>query len=118
MLNEVAFFTPRVPELADFYGRLLSREPDESSDGHVEFHLGAVLLLIHKGPALNLTAEKPFGEFPPEEDHTAFAVADLNAVCAMLRESDSPVLGPHEFPWGISAYTRDPDGRMVEIVQT
>ena len=117
MINEVAFFTPRVPELAEFYGRLLSRGPDESFDGHVEFHLGAVLLLIHKGPPLNVATTDQFGDFPPEEDHTAFAVADLNAVCANLRESGSPVLGPHEFPWGVSAYTRDPDGRMVEIVQ-
>lgn len=93
MLTEVAFFTPQIPELVEFYGRLLSRPPYDSSEGHVAFHLGAVLLLIHKGPPLNLAASEPFENFPPEEDHTAFAVADLDAVCVMLRESGSPVLG-------------------------
>ena len=28
--------------------------------------------------------------------------------------SEWPVAEPHDYPWGRSAYLRDPDGRLVE----
>ena len=46
---------------------------------------------------------------PPNVDHVAFRVSDL--------ESDAARLGAEadDYPWGRSAYLRDPDGRLVEL---
>ena len=55
---------------------------------------------------------------PPNEDHFALAVDDLNAACAeLVAHGLAFVLEPRDYPWGRSAYLRDPDGRLVELAQ-
>jgi catechol 2,3-dioxygenase-like lactoylglutathione lyase family enzyme len=52
--------------------------------------------------------------YPPDRDHFAVRVDDLEAHCALLRSNGFDV-EVREFPWGRSAYLLDPDGRVVEI---
>jgi catechol 2,3-dioxygenase-like lactoylglutathione lyase family enzyme len=55
---------------------------------------------------------------PPNEDHFALAVDDLNAACdALVARGLILELEPRDYPWGRSAYLRDPDGRLVELAQ-
>lgn len=102
MLAEIALFTPVVEAAVEFYGRVLSREPASSWPGGATFDLDGITLLIH------VQGEQGEG-MPPNVDHVAFRVSDL--------ESDAERLGAEaaDYPWGRSAYLRDPDGRLVEL---
>ena len=73
---------------------------------------GSVKLLVHeRGGA-------PEGG-PPNEDHFALGVADLDSVSTALAQAGLAFLvEPRDFPWGRSAYLRDPDGRLVELSQS
>jgi catechol 2,3-dioxygenase-like lactoylglutathione lyase family enzyme len=45
-------------------------------------------------------------------------VPDVDRACDELRaERLEVVVAPRDYPWGRSAYLRDPDGRMVELTQ-
>jgi catechol 2,3-dioxygenase-like lactoylglutathione lyase family enzyme len=45
-------------------------------------------------------------------------VTDLDGSCAALAASGCTFLvEPRDYPWGRSAYLRDPDGRLVELAQ-
>jgi catechol 2,3-dioxygenase-like lactoylglutathione lyase family enzyme len=55
---------------------------------------------------------------PPNEDHVAFGVEELDRACEELRTRGSELLvEPREYPWGRSAYVRDRDGRLLELSQ-
>ena len=55
---------------------------------------------------------------PPNEDHFALSVSDLDSACGELRAHGvSFLVEPRDYPWGRSAYLRDPDGRLVELAQ-
>jgi catechol 2,3-dioxygenase-like lactoylglutathione lyase family enzyme len=55
---------------------------------------------------------------PPNEDHFALSVEDLDRACEELRAAGCELLlEPRDYPWGRSAYLRDPDGRLVELAQ-
>ena len=59
------------------------------------------------------------GDGPPNEDHFAFSVSDVDGSCHELRARGFAFLvEPRDYPWGRSAYLRDPDGRLVELSQT
>ena len=111
-LAEVAFFTDSVPHMTEFYRRLLSTEPVASSDTIAIFFTNETKIFIHHKYA------PKNGELAPE-DHHAFAVEDVDQVCAQLREQGLTLeVPPQDFYWGRSAYLRDPDGRQIEITQT
>ena len=56
---------------------------------------------------------------PPNEDHFAISVDALDEACATLLARGSALLvEPRDYPWGRSAYLRDPDGRLVELAQS
>lgn len=75
------------------------------------FALGDVKVLVHERAAA-------MDEGPPNEDHIALAVADLHAECVRLRAGGLILLvEPRDYPWGRSAFLRDPDGRLVEITE-
>lgn len=110
-LVEVALFSGRVEETVRFYGRLLGAAPEVEWPGGAAFAVGSLTLLVHERSA-------PLPEGPPNEDHVALAVPDLDAACAELAAQGLGILaGPRDFPWGRSAYLRDPDGRLVELTQ-
>ncbi len=108
-IAEVACFTPDVALLAEFYEHILGVAPVVRSDGMALFELRGLSLLIHQ------RMPQAAGQ-PPNEDHLAVAVEDVDRACAALRDLGfALVLEPHNYEWGRSAYLRDPDGRLIEL---
>ena len=112
---EIALFTEDVAALAGFYARSLGAQPAFQNDGMALFQVDGIQLLIHhKAPPDPAYAVDPGG--PPNEDHIALAVPDLDAACAELEGQGLTIAVPSQsFSWGRSAYLRDPDGRLVEL---
>lgn len=102
MLSEIALFTDDVEALVDFYQRVLGREPTAAWPGGATFDVDGVTLLVH------VRDEAPEG-MPPNTDHFAIRVADVDAEAARLGTEAK------EYDWGRSAYLTDPDGRLVEL---
>lgn len=110
-IAEVALFTEDVAGGVAFYKLLLGVETMVEWPGGAIFAVGGTKLLIHDRAA-------GMDGGPPNEDHFAVAVTDLDASCAALRlRGHSLLVEPHDYPWGKSAYLRDPDGRLVELAQ-
>ena len=75
--------------------------------GRVIYAAGGVKLLLHERAGAS-------PEWPA--DHVAIGVPDLDAACDALRgQGVALLLEPRDYPWGRSAYVRDPDGRLVEL---
>lgn len=110
-LTEIAYFTGDVAAMAAFYRALLGREPVATSDGMAIFLVGDIKLFIHQ------TYVPAGGDLPPE-NHTAFTVEDLDAACQILTVRGVAVeIPPRDYYWGRSAYLRDPDGHLIELIQ-
>lgn len=108
-IAEVARFTSRPRELANFYAAILDRPVPEAADVF-NFEVDGVNLFIH--PTDDALPEPGW---PRGVDHIAFEVEDLDKECERLRREGYEVEGPRDFPWGRSAYINDPDGRLVEL---
>jgi catechol 2,3-dioxygenase-like lactoylglutathione lyase family enzyme len=108
-LVEVALFTNDVGAAKRFYAGLLGASPEAEWPGGAVFAAGRVKLLVHeRASALE--------GGPPNEDHVALGVSDLDAACEQLRAQGLAFLvEPRDYAWGRSAYLRDPDGRLVEL---
>jgi catechol 2,3-dioxygenase-like lactoylglutathione lyase family enzyme len=110
-LSEIAIFTDNVNSVADFYQRLLGTEPMHREEGLAIFQSGDAHLLIHM-------RYEPTEGLPPCENHTAFAVEDLEAAVTELSQRGITLeIPPREYDWGRSAYLRDPEGRLLELHQ-
>lgn len=110
-LVEAALFTDDVDGVRAFYESLLEVPPVAEWPGGALFSAGGVKLLVHT------RAGAPEGG-PPNEDHFALGVSDLDATAAALVEDGFTFLvEPRDYDWGRSAYLRDPDGRLVELSQ-
>ncbi len=112
-LVEVTLFTSDVKDTVAFYRDFLGVNPAWESDELAQFELEGVKLLIHvKG------SSGPSSGYPPDVDHIAFGVKDVDDACKELRQKGlRPEYGPKDFDWGRSAYFKDPGGRMVELHQ-
>lgn len=110
-LIEIARFTHDVPAMTAFYRALLGCEPAAESDGMAIFLVDQTKIFIHQ------TYTPGAGELPPE-NHTAFAVPDVDAACAALTGTGVRLeVEPRDYYWGRSAYLRDPDGHLIELTQ-
>ncbi len=110
-IGEVALFTDDVDRVAAFYRALVGAAPVAEWPGGALFAIGTGKLLVHER-----AATMPDG--PPNEDHFAVAVDDLESTCdTLVRAGMAFLVEPRDFPWGRSAYLRDPDGRLVELAQ-
>lgn len=117
-LVELALFTENVPLLVAFYENLLGGPPAFQSEGMAIFQLDNLHILIHhREPSEpGYEAEE---NWPPNEDHFAIGVNSLETEWAEASLGDDPgSLAPATYPWGSSAYTRDPDGRLVEMQES
>jgi catechol 2,3-dioxygenase-like lactoylglutathione lyase family enzyme len=107
--GEIALFTDDVPAARAFYEALLGLSPEAEWPGGAIYAVGTVKLLVHE-------RANPPENGPPNEDHFALEVGDLDGSFAQLQASGVEFLvEPRDFPWGRSAYLRDPDGRLVEL---
>jgi catechol 2,3-dioxygenase-like lactoylglutathione lyase family enzyme len=94
-----------------FYGRLVGAAPEAEWPGGAIFAAGGVKLLVHERVGA-------MADGPPNEDHVALGVPDLDDVCSDLRVHGVTLpVEARDHPWGRSAYLRDPDGRLVELSQ-
>ena len=110
-LVELAYFSDQVPEMADFYRRLLGAEPVYEGDGIAIFLLGGTKIFIHH------KYEVEAGDLPPE-DHIALETEDIESACQKLLDQGARLeVPPKDYYWGRSAYLRDADGRLIEIIQ-
>jgi catechol 2,3-dioxygenase-like lactoylglutathione lyase family enzyme len=110
-LVEIARFVSDVPAAVASYRQLLGVPPVHESPGIAVFEVGELTWLLHE------RYESGPGDLPPE-DHLAFAAADLEAACDELAAAGYTVeRAPADYDWGRSAYLRDLDGRLIEIVE-
>ena len=111
-IGEIALFTDDVERAAAFYRDLLGAPPVAEWPGGALFDVGSGKLLVHEQAAA-------MDDGPPNEDHFAISVDDLDEACATLVTRGSAFLvEPRDYQWGRSAYLRDPDGRLVELSQS
>lgn len=109
-LTEIARFTPHLEVMVGFYQTLLGTAPAVRTEGMAIFMLGETKLFLHRSYIPNE------GELPPE-DHLAFTVPDVDAACEALASAGLAVeVPPKEYYWGYSAYLRDPDGKLIELI--
>ena len=91
---------------------MLGATPVAEWPGGAIFAVGDAKILVHER-----TATMKGG--PPNEDHFALSVVDLDGFCsALLLAGYAFVVEPREYAWGRSAYLRDPDGRLLELAET
>lgn len=109
---EIALFSADVETTTRFYADALGVEPESEWPGGAIFAVGSIKLLVHeRGAAMD--------GGPPNEDHVAIGAPDLDrAWAALVDAGHEGLVGPHDYPWGRSAYLRDPDGRLVELAGT
>jgi len=110
-VTEIALFTDDVAAVAAFYRSLVGAGPVAEWPGGALFAAGDAKILVHERAAAMEGG-------PPNEDHFALIVDDLDTICDALRSEGSELLvEPRDYQWGRSAYLRDPDGRLVELAQ-
>ena len=111
-VTEVALFTSDVAAASRFYRELIGQAPVAEWPGGAIYDVGDAKLLVHEQSAA-------LADGPPNEDHLAFSVPDLDDACRELESRGVALLvAPQSFPWGRSAYLRDPDGRLLELTET
>ncbi|MGQ0636608.1 MAG: VOC family protein [Planctomycetaceae bacterium] len=111
-LGEIAIFTDQVQAVAEFYQRLLNVQPAYEGPGLAIFRVGETQILIH-------SRYVPVPGDLPCENHTAFAVTDVDQSVAEVERRGLRVdIPPRDYAWGRSAYLRDPDGRLLELQES
>lgn len=110
-LIEIAHFTDQVEAMVSFYRALLQTDPVAESPDMAIFMNEGVKIFIHR---MYTPGE---GELPPESHH-AYSVSDIDQTCSALADSGLEVeVPPKDYYWGRSAYLRDPDGNLIELIQ-
>lgn len=111
-LSEIAHFTSKVAEMADFYRSLLQTAPVAESGDMAIFMNDGVKIFIHRN------YEPAEGDLPPEKHH-AYTVEDVDEACHRLSNAGLKLeIPPKDYYWGRSAYLRDPDGNLIEITKS
>ena len=89
---EVALFTDDVAAAVAFYRALVGSDPVSEWPGGAIFAVGAAKILVHERPA-------GMEGRPPNQDHAAVSVTDVDASFTSLRSRGHAVAaGPRGFP--------------------
>ncbi len=109
-LEEIAIFTDKVKETAEFYLNL-GGKAGYQNDSMAIINFENVKILIHA------TYEPGEGDLPCE-NHIAFGSGNVDAEAKRLEATGIFMLcEPEDYDWGRSAYLRDPNGMLVELSQ-
>ena len=110
----------------EFYHDVLGLEATFTSqmDSYVELTDGTVkLTLLNRKKMKEYFGDKPDFVFGGRSDNIAlsFQVSDVEDTCNYLREKGVEIISPswNVIDWGIKqAFIRDPEGNLVELIQT
>ena len=112
-LVEMAYFSNDVPAMVNFYRKFLGKEPVYDGGNIAIFMVGETKIFLHE-----TYVPTDENELPPE-NHTAFEVEDVAESCRRLQEQGLSIeIEPKDYYWGRSAYLRNPDGHLTELIQT
>jgi catechol 2,3-dioxygenase-like lactoylglutathione lyase family enzyme len=110
-LVEIAKFTNNATGMIAFYRGLLGADPVAESPDMAIFLIGEIKIFIHK-------IYEPGPDDLQPENHLAFEVEDIDETCSELQAKGITMeIPPHDYYWGRSAYLRDPDRLLIEIIQ-
>ena len=110
-ISEIAFFTDDVKGMMQFYESFLDAPPVASSEDMAIFMSGDTKIFIHRKYVPEM------GELQPE-NHIAFTVDNVELTCKKLISQGYEIeIAGKEYYWGYSAYLRDPDGHLLELIQ-
>lgn len=110
-LTGLTYFTADVPSTTRFYERLTGSRPVHTDGSVAIFDLGGVDVLIHE-------TYDPAPDGLPPSDHAEYAVDDVDDRFATLVDDGiEPFREPADDEWGRTTYLRDPDERIVELVE-
>ena len=104
-----------------FYVDLLGLELNHRSGPYAQLRTGVTRLALYERAAmaetLGLPLEAP-GENAPAFELGFFVANVDNAYAELVISGVKPVTPPADRPWGQrTAYLRDPDGNLIELVQ-
>jgi catechol 2,3-dioxygenase-like lactoylglutathione lyase family enzyme len=104
-----------------FYTEALGIQLSHRSGGYAQLITGPTRLALYTREAMSATLEQPLE--PPARNapgsEIGFLVADVDAAYAEITLAGAePVKPPTDRFWGQrTAYLRDPDGHLIELVQ-
>jgi catechol 2,3-dioxygenase-like lactoylglutathione lyase family enzyme len=104
-----------------FYTEALGIQLSHRSGGYAQLITGPTRLALYTREAMSATLEQPLE--PPARNapgsEIGFLVADVDAAYAEITLAGAePVKPPSDRFWGQrTAYLRDPDGHLIELVQ-
>ena len=104
-----------------FYTEALGIQLSHRSGGYAQLITGPTRLALYTREAMSATLEQPLE--PPARNapgsEIGFLVADVDAAYAEITlAGGEPVKPPTDRFWGQrTAYLRDPDGHLIELVQ-
>jgi len=111
-LVEFTFFSSKLDEMVKFYQTILEVTPIVQSPGIAIFQTSTVQIILHE----NYPAEP--GKLDPES-HMALSSRNLDKTRQSLGEKGIVFENePKDYEWGRSIYLRDPDGHLVELLET
>lgn len=104
-----------------FYVDLLGLELNHRSGPYAQLRTGVTRLALYERAAMAETLGLPLevpGENAPAFELGFFVANVDNAYAELVISGVKPVTPPADRPWGQrTAYVRDPDGNLIELVQ-
>ncbi len=104
-----------------FYTGVLGLEPGHRSGPYAQLATGRTRISLYERRAMEETLGFPLR--PPADDapgfELGFKLPDVDAAYdEAVRAGAAPAVAPADRPWGQrTAYLRDPDGHLIELVQ-
>ena len=105
-----------------FYVEVLGLELNHRSGPYAQLRTGATRLALYERAAMSRTLGVDLA--PPAPDAPGFEIGFFvtsvdTAYAELVVSGADPVTPPTDRPWGQrTAYVRDPDGHLIELVQS
>jgi lactoylglutathione lyase len=108
-------------ESLEFYTQVLGLRLGHRAEEYVQLETGATRLGLYTREAMAKTLGTPLAAPAPDAPgfEIGFKVPDVDAACReLVGRRGIPQVPPLDRPWGQrTAYLRDPDGHLIELVQ-
>lgn len=118
-LTHICIITENLPELRDFYQKILQVQPEQFKDDYVEFGTGGAILSLFELENHEALAPKSMASGANRSIELEFQVEDVGIEYARLSDLQEPiewVMPPTTLSWGNrSIYFRNPDGNLINF---